>query len=43
MPREMGESVLYNQVRNTLNKEIRVAKITFAKKLGDQFNSNDSA
>uniref|UniRef100_A0A9J7ZPZ6 Reverse transcriptase domain-containing protein n=1 Tax=Cyprinus carpio carpio TaxID=630221 RepID=A0A9J7ZPZ6_CYPCA len=37
-----GDRVLYNQVRNTLNKEIRAAKITYAKKLEDQFTSNDS-
>ncbi len=38
-----GDRVLYNQARNTLNKEIRVAKRTYAKNLEDQFNSNDSA
>ncbi len=38
-----GDRVLYNQARNTLNKEIRVAKRTYAKKLEDQFTSNDSA
>ncbi len=40
-PTEMG-TVLYNQARNTLNKEIRVAKRTYAKNLEDQFTSNDS-
>ncbi len=38
-----GDRVLYNQAMNTLNKEIRVAKRTYAKKLEDQFTSNDSA
>ncbi|XP_016303642.1 uncharacterized protein LOC107659272 [Sinocyclocheilus anshuiensis] len=38
-----GYRVLYNQARNTLNKEIRVSKRTYAKKLEDQFTSNDSA
>ncbi|KAK3520762.1 hypothetical protein QTP70_032338 [Hemibagrus guttatus] len=33
--------VLYNQARNTLNKEIRVAKRSYAKKLENQFSSND--
>ncbi|KAI2650486.1 putative 149 kDa protein [Labeo rohita] len=33
--------VLYNQARNTLNKEIRAAKMTYAKRLEDQFASND--
>ncbi len=42
MATEMG-TLLYNQARNTLNKEIRVAKRTYAKKLEDQFTSNDSA
>ncbi|KAL0187212.1 hypothetical protein M9458_018882, partial [Cirrhinus mrigala] len=37
-----GNRVLYNQARNTLNKEIRVAKKSYAKKLEDQFSSNDS-
>ncbi len=47
-PAEMV-TVLYNQARNTLNKEmlvnveIRVTKRTYAKKLEDQFTSNDSA
>ncbi|KAL0148195.1 hypothetical protein M9458_056516 [Cirrhinus mrigala] len=36
-----GDRVLYNQTRNTLNKEIRVAKRTYAKRLEDQFTSND--
>jgi len=36
------ERVLYSQARNTLNKEIRVAKRTYAKRLEDQFTSNDS-
>ncbi len=34
---------LYSQARNTLNKEIRFAKRTYAKKLEDHLNSNDSA
>ncbi|KAK3539400.1 hypothetical protein QTP70_006298 [Hemibagrus guttatus] len=42
MPSGM-ESVLYNQARNTLNKEIRVAKRSYAKKLENQFSSNDPA
>uniref|UniRef100_A0A9J7YVU8 Reverse transcriptase domain-containing protein n=1 Tax=Cyprinus carpio carpio TaxID=630221 RepID=A0A9J7YVU8_CYPCA len=37
-----GDRVLYNQARNTLNKEIRAAKRTYSKKLEDQFTSNDS-
>ncbi len=32
-----GDRVLYNQARNTPNKEIRVAKRTYAKKLEDLF------
>ncbi|KAL0152972.1 hypothetical protein M9458_051725 [Cirrhinus mrigala] len=36
-----GDRVLYNQARNTLNKEIRVAKRTYAKRLEDQLASND--
>ncbi|KAL0195062.1 hypothetical protein M9458_008634 [Cirrhinus mrigala] len=36
-----GDRVLYNQTRNTLNKEIRVAKRTYAKRLEDQFTLND--
>ncbi|KAL0153349.1 hypothetical protein M9458_051345 [Cirrhinus mrigala] len=36
-----GDRVLYNQARNTLNKEIRAAKRTYAKRLEDQFASND--
>ncbi|KAK3559218.1 hypothetical protein QTP86_005471 [Hemibagrus guttatus] len=38
-----GDRVLYNQARNTLNKEIRVAKRSYAKKLEKQFSSNDPA
>ncbi|KAK3538473.1 hypothetical protein QTP86_003690 [Hemibagrus guttatus] len=38
-----GDRVLYNQARNTLNKEIRVAKRSYAKKLENQFSSNDPA
>ncbi|KAL0159063.1 hypothetical protein M9458_047139, partial [Cirrhinus mrigala] len=38
-----GDRVLYNQARNTLNKEIRAAKGTYAKRLEDQFASNDPA
>uniref|UniRef100_A0A8C1D980 Reverse transcriptase domain-containing protein n=1 Tax=Cyprinus carpio carpio TaxID=630221 RepID=A0A8C1D980_CYPCA len=37
-----GDRVLYNQARNTLNKEIRAAKRTYSKKLEDQFTSKDS-
>ncbi|KAL0161696.1 hypothetical protein M9458_045421, partial [Cirrhinus mrigala] len=37
-----GDRVLYNQARNTLNKEIRAAKKNYAKRLEDQFFSNDS-
>ncbi|KAI2647093.1 RNA-directed DNA polymerase from mobile element jockey [Labeo rohita] len=36
-----GDRVLYSQARNTLNKEIRAAKRTYAKRLEDQFASND--
>ncbi|KAK3526050.1 hypothetical protein QTP70_012885 [Hemibagrus guttatus] len=38
-----GDRVLYNQARNTLNKEIKVAKRSYAKKLENQFSSNDPA
>ncbi|KAK3571514.1 hypothetical protein QTP86_012866 [Hemibagrus guttatus] len=38
-----GDRVLNNQARNTLNKEIRVAKRSYAKKLENQFSSNDPA
>ncbi|KAK3550646.1 hypothetical protein QTP70_002344 [Hemibagrus guttatus] len=38
-----GDRVLYNQARNTLNTEIRVAKRSYAKKLENQFSSNDPA
>ncbi|KAK3521127.1 hypothetical protein QTP86_013011 [Hemibagrus guttatus] len=38
-----GDRVLYNQARNTLNKEIRVAKRSYVKKLENQFSSNDPA
>ncbi|KAK3546682.1 hypothetical protein QTP70_031390 [Hemibagrus guttatus] len=38
-----GDRVLYNQARNTLNKEIRVAKRSYTKKLENQFSSNDPA
>ncbi|KAK3513874.1 hypothetical protein QTP70_032885, partial [Hemibagrus guttatus] len=38
-----GDRVLYNQARNTLNKEIRVAKRSYANKLENQFSSNDPA
>ncbi|KAK3524902.1 hypothetical protein QTP86_011402 [Hemibagrus guttatus] len=38
-----GDRVLYNQARNTLNKEIRVAKRSYAKNLENQFSSNDPA
>ncbi|KAK3526833.1 hypothetical protein QTP86_000695 [Hemibagrus guttatus] len=38
-----GDRVLYNWARNTLNKEIRVAKRSYAKKLENQFSSNDPA
>ncbi|KAL0153467.1 hypothetical protein M9458_051234, partial [Cirrhinus mrigala] len=40
---QKGDRVLYNQARNTLNKEIRAAKRTYAKRLEDQFASNDPA
>ncbi len=39
--RPNGDRVLYNQARNTLNKEIRAAKRSYAKKLEDQFISSD--
>uniref|UniRef100_A0A7N8WMP4 Reverse transcriptase domain-containing protein n=1 Tax=Mastacembelus armatus TaxID=205130 RepID=A0A7N8WMP4_9TELE len=38
-----GDRVLYNQARNTLNKEIRAAKRSYSKKLENQFTANDSA
>ncbi|KAL0147668.1 hypothetical protein M9458_057025 [Cirrhinus mrigala] len=37
-----GDRVLYNQARNTLNKEIRAAKKNYTERLEDQFSSNDS-
>ncbi|KAL0152343.1 hypothetical protein M9458_052066 [Cirrhinus mrigala] len=37
-----GDRVLYNQARNALNKEIRAAKKNYAKRLEDQFFSDDS-
>ncbi|CAM4393404.1 unnamed protein product [Leuciscus chuanchicus] len=38
-----GDRILYNQARNTLTKEIEVAKKSYAKKLENQFSSNDPA
>ncbi|KAK3542913.1 hypothetical protein QTP70_006536 [Hemibagrus guttatus] len=38
-----GDKILYNQARNTLNKEIRVAKIKYSEKLKKQFSANDPA
>ncbi|KAK3572188.1 hypothetical protein QTP86_024859, partial [Hemibagrus guttatus] len=38
-----GDRVLYNQARNTLNKEFRVAKRSYAKKLENQFSANNPA
>ncbi|KAL0164157.1 hypothetical protein M9458_039910, partial [Cirrhinus mrigala] len=38
-----GERVLYNPTRNTLNKEIRMAKRNYAEKLEYQFSSSDTA
>ncbi|KAI2648520.1 putative RNA-directed DNA polymerase from transposon BS [Labeo rohita] len=38
-----GNRVLYSQARNTLNKEIRADKRTYAKRLEDQFDSNNPA
>ncbi|CAM4610534.1 unnamed protein product [Leuciscus chuanchicus] len=35
------DRILYNQARNTLTKEIEVAKKSYAKKLENQFSSND--
>ncbi len=37
------DRILYNQARNTLNKEIRVAKRNCSKKLENQFSANDPA
>ncbi|KAL0163409.1 hypothetical protein M9458_042805, partial [Cirrhinus mrigala] len=36
-----GDRVLYNQARNTLNKDIRAVKKNYAKRLEDQFSSNE--
>ncbi len=38
-----GDKVLYNQARNTLNKEIRVAKRSYSEKLENKFSANDPA
>ncbi|KAK3549510.1 hypothetical protein QTP86_002481 [Hemibagrus guttatus] len=38
-----GDKVLYNQARNTLNKEIRLAKRKYSEKLKKQFSANDPA
>ncbi|XP_051578586.1 phosphatidate phosphatase LPIN2-like isoform X4 [Myxocyprinus asiaticus] len=36
-----GDTILYNQARNTLNKEIRVANRRYSKKLKNKFSAND--
>ena len=38
-----GDRVLYRQARNTLNKEVRVAKRGYSEKLKNQFSTNDPA
>ncbi|KAK3507224.1 hypothetical protein QTP70_011003 [Hemibagrus guttatus] len=38
-----GDKILYNQARNTLNKEIRVAKRKYSERLKKQFSANDPA
>ncbi|KAI7790342.1 hypothetical protein IRJ41_020313, partial [Triplophysa rosa] len=38
-----GDKVLYKQARNTLTKEIRVAKRNYSKKLENRFSANDPA
>ena len=38
-----GDRILYNQARNTLTKEIRVAKRSYSEKLKNRFSSNDPA
>ncbi len=38
-----GDRILYNQARNTLIKEIRVAKRSYAEKLKKSFSVNDLA
>ncbi len=41
--RRNGDRVLYKQAKNTLEKEIRVAKRNYSKKLLIQFSSSDTA
>ena len=38
-----GDRILYNQARNTLTKEIRVAKRSYSEKLKNRFSANDPA
>ena len=38
-----GDKILYNQARNKLTKEIRVAKRSYSEKLKNQFSANDPA
>ncbi|XDV47522.1 hypothetical protein PO909_017127 [Leuciscus waleckii] len=38
-----GDKILYNQARNRLTKEIRVAKRSYSEKLKTQFSANDPA
>ncbi|CAM4735488.1 unnamed protein product [Leuciscus chuanchicus] len=38
-----GDKILYNQARNRLTKEIRVAKRSYSEKLKKQFSANDPA
>ncbi|XP_051522975.1 uncharacterized protein LOC127423033 [Myxocyprinus asiaticus] len=39
----VGDKILYNQARNALNKEIRVAKRRYSEKLKNKFSANDPA
>ncbi|XP_051555938.1 uncharacterized protein LOC127442139 [Myxocyprinus asiaticus] len=39
----VGDKVLYNQARNTLNRDIRVAKRRYSEKLKNKFSANDPA
>ena len=38
-----GDRILFNQARNTLTKEIRVAKRNYSEKLKNRFSANDPA
>ncbi|XP_051513104.1 1-phosphatidylinositol 4,5-bisphosphate phosphodiesterase gamma-2 isoform X4 [Myxocyprinus asiaticus] len=38
-----GDKILYNQAKNTLTKEIKVAKRSYSEKLKSKFSANDTA